>query len=254
MNRITRFCLPMLSALALLIPAISLAQQYVNAPTWTWDQIYMRNTTATTSSIAREPAWGKYVGGGAGTVSNSFGALTDSLVFSHAASALTADTTAALDPSQWPAPSYRLSTAAADTGWAWIMVRVQQDTLSYGGTTQHTRLDSLYMGAEYSTDGITWLGASGTPTRIFIATGAGIASGGGGTMATLIAAAPIGGADYVDFPLQFTPPGTSAVPIINSGLGGRGFLIRFIFYSSGVNLGRWTVKLGHWTQQRTSSF
>jgi hypothetical protein len=149
-------------------PAVSHAQRVATATDnhFGWIPLAMRNTSA--ASVARNANWA--AGQGGIGVSSTVVGFADSTVLRRAVTTLTVyDTSQAVAVNWLPFAPQLLykggSTALADTAQVlpWIGIRVAQDTLSYGYTS-NSALDSISVGTQWSLDGINWNAVAGTPT------------------------------------------------------------------------------------------
>jgi hypothetical protein len=267
----------------LMVPAILLATagptraQVPNPPFFDYTKLYFRNTTAA-NGIARELNWGRYLPGQATIL--SFGALTDSLTFAHAAggSALVKyDTTAAYNVTFFGLPptfENRAANAEHQKSFAtlnatanidsigvpdtldttpWVVMRIRADTTSNswaGGTV----FDSLYIGAQYSLNGINWVSVGGTPTRKFVSGGTAATTGlsEDATAIPFLVAAKRGSnaaSRFITIPLRCFPAlanDTSTDWIIERTMCMCGGYVRFIVGISNDGAGQYTLEAGHW--------
>ena len=156
----------LLSILAFAPPAMAqLASGMPRSTGLDWTRLYMRNTAAT--STARDPNW--TTRGSCQTCSPS--GFADSSVFRRGATTRTVyDTTRALDLRTVPwAPNFgnvAMNALTDSTYLPWLYMRVLQDTTSvtFSGASS---LDSVFVGAEVSLNGIDWFTCQGTPTQRF---------------------------------------------------------------------------------------
>lgn len=273
-----RFLLALLIAPAILFGAIAPARAQVpNPPFFDYTKLYFRNTNAG-NNIARELNWARYLPG-QGTIL-SYGALLDSITFAHAAggSALVKyDTTAAYPmtffglPPTWEnraansehqrsfatlnVASQIDSIGVPDTldTTPWIIARLRADTTSNnwaGGTV----FDSLYVGAQYSLNGINWVAVGGTPTRKFVSGGTAATTGlsEDATAIPFLVAAKRGGnaaARFISIPFRCFPAlanDTSTDWILERTMCMCGGYVRFIVGISNDGAGQYTLEAGHW--------
>ena len=255
MNRFVRSILPALLALVILAP-MAQAQQAVVGPSlgqtgWSFSPLWMRNTTAGASTVAREANWARWDGGVANQVSNS--AFTDSLVYRHGA-LITTDTTAALRLADLPFPPSALNTplgvAATDSvPYPWLVVRVRADTANtvYSFSGRSASLDTIRVGAQYSFNGINWLSVTGTPTINFDATATNTGEDGKTTSSgfALVPNTTVDGYAQVVLKCNPTQYNTSSSPILNKTLCMCGAqYIRFLVTHDGT--GQFVTELGSW--------
>ena len=166
-----RFLAVFLTALCLAIsihPTPVFAQAAVGVPStasFEWQPLWMRNTSAL--SIARQANWA--IGSPGGYQTPGF---ADSTVWRKVSGQTVYDTTAAYDLRRIPYnPQFGNTTQNALTDSSavpFIGLFFKQDTLAYSFTGTSTG-DSLYIGAEVSSDGINWQSVVGTQTLAFTA-------------------------------------------------------------------------------------
>lgn len=262
-----RFCLSFLSLLALILPLAAQAQVSDNSAQWGWDDMWLRNTSAATGSVVRQPNWAFGTSHGGTTVG-----FADSTVFRKGATtnALT-DTSIAYKVDDFAFPptlhtrggqygsrnaAHSLANGVAgnaqdsvivDTTDAtpWLAIRVRQDTTSYAFSGS-TGLDSAGVAAQISYDGINWFSVSGSPTRAFVSVA--ITSGEDGLQPPLMTATESSpGVDAVQFDLQCQPTvfNVGTAFILNRTLCMAGAYVRFLV-SAMDGSGQWKVELGHW--------
>jgi len=232
--------LPLLLVL-LSLPVCTIAQETTpQGAEIQWEPLVMRSTSA--ASVARNAFWPSAKG------SSGF---ADSIVFRRGVDTRTVyDTTMGYHASYFRFPptfGQVLQNALVDTTTTpWLMVRVRQDTLQYGGTTITSGLDSVRVGAQVSPDGINWTSVSGTPTQRFDTVF--MTSGQDGVQAaTLIGVEDNPGADLASVKLS-CHPSQAAVDdhIINRTLCLCGQYIRFII--GGGYSGQFVVEAGRWVR------
>jgi len=195
------------------------------------------NTTAA-SGVVRNAAW------------NASGGYTDSSVFRHAAAAPTSyDTSVSYSMGRFPlpptfGPAY-IPSAVVDTLFPWIIVKVQQDTTSYGFTGA-SGMDSVRVWAEFSDNQIDWYTASGTPTYrfdvVFATTGAdGLVS------PTLIGVELVPGIDGAVIPFKAAVNRTNgaAAMILNAPNQGQWRYMRFLI--GGDMIGQYKAEIQYWS-------
>jgi hypothetical protein len=211
-----------------------------------WSPLYMRNTTAA-ALIARNPNWAVGIPGNPGSV-----AYTDSVVFRRGATTATVyDTSAAYPISSWPFPpnfGTTLSNALVDTSSVpWIVVRVRQDSTTFGSSTTPTSsLDSVRVAVEYSYDGISWNSCAGTPTYrfdvVFLTSGQdGVQNP---TLIGVEAATAVEDAAAVILKCHPSQAGASGTVIVNRTLCMQGGFARFII--GGDYTGQYAVEVASW--------
>lgn len=182
-------------------------------------------------------------------------AYLDSVVFRKGAATRTLfDTTQAVAVADlpWPPGHQNRTMAAIDTlnSEPWIVIKVKPDSL-FGAFTGTTGLDSLIVGIEYSENGVQWIGASGTPTRAFLAEAPIPVASDGITPVPLTKGEPTGAAgDAVWIALQCHPQiaeivANHAKSIANRTLCLESGYIRFIIGVSDGS-GQFVVDLMHW--------
>lgn len=242
MNRLVHrlLAIALLLAVGFAIPAH--AQVAGTHGKFVFDQIMFRNTVAG-SSFALNQDW---------TVSPS-SSYADSSNFIKMATAFSNDTTVALQASNYAfVPNWGGGTgtgAVGDTAAVpWLQIHVQQDSLSRpfpsGITTIGSLLDTVWVAAQTSNDGINWQPCNGTPTLRFEAAATSPVNGN-----TVVAGVePFAGQDDAlvtlkCHPSQVVNAGSGA--IINRTLCLAGSLY-FRFVLSGDYSGRFRLFLGHW--------
>lgn len=248
----------------LALPAMAFAQRVSPASQWDWHDLEIRTTTAA-ASVPAEDSW----------IKDSSPAFADSLVFRKGPATRTlVDTTVAFRTNRfWYPPTYgsrgaqgggraqALSGMQALPGGTdssivdttdkspWIAIRVRQDTTSYSFTGSSGDLDSMFVGAQISYDGINWLSVSGSPTRAFIANPTGVSGTDGLAIPCVVGIEPSVGADVstVVFEAQPSIHKMGNAFIINRTLCAAGAWVRFII---GINdaTGQWRAEIAHWGQ------
>ena len=245
-----RFVAALLFLALLVVPHTSHAQSVSTGKAkFSFAPLYMRNTSA--ASVAREVDWTK---GAPGAPAPGF---VDSVTFSvGAATATDRDTTVAISTASLPMPPHSTTTAGGttsliDTTFAsrmpWIAIRVRQDTTRYSFSGTST-MDSFYVAAQVSYDGVTWLNVNGTPTVTFETTNG--AAGADGTVPVL--AGPYGeisaGADAAtatfDCLTNLITRVSNSGWIINRSLCMANAMVRFLVNMDGS--GQYVVELGSW--------
>ena len=182
-------------------------------------------------------------------------AFLDSVVFRKGAATRTLfDTTQAIATSDlpWPPGHENRTMAVIDTlnSEPWIILKVKPDSL-FGAFTGTTGLDSLIVGVEYSHNGVQWIGATGTPTRAFLAEAPIPIASDGVTPVPLTKGEPTGAADDAIFvTFQCHPQiaeiiANHAKAIANRTLCLEEGYIRFIIGVSDGS-GQFVAELWHW--------
>lgn len=210
-----------------------------------WERLEFRNTSA--ASTAQNLNW----------AAASATGFADSTVFRRGATTRTlCDTTKAYRVERWALPpSLPYRTAAAfdslDTT-PWLVIRVRQDSSAtsspvFSGTTG---IDSIFVAAEYSLDGVQWFAVSGSPTRAFLAVT--IASGQDGTQPPAITTAEQSpGADNARVVLGCVPGlDAGGAYILNKTLCTCGGWVRFLV---GVldGSGQFVAEAATWQETRS---
>lgn len=228
-----------------ILPAIASAQGVAgNAAKsqFTWKPLMMRNTSA--ASVAQQLNWAQ---GGGGAQSG----FADSSVFRRGVSATGRDTSIAFSVKDLYFPPHLgpngSAVAVSDTVMhtPWVSIRVRQDTTSYSWSGA-TAMDSIYVAAQWSPNGINWISVNGTPTRAFETTN-GTADENG---ITPVLVGPFGepaaGADVATVYLGCVPalaPVNSSY-ILNQTLCLCEGFVRFIFVLDGT--GQFAPEIGSW--------
>lgn len=267
MRRIAAF----LAVLSLAIPLTASAQMHT-------ERLYMRSTTAASSVVANL----NWAAGTPGNPTNA--AFSDSVTFAHAtgSAATNIDTTAAYHVSRWPFSDTQrfrgggfmmraqktsgnagpateggvTDSVVVDTADAtpWIVIRVHQDSTAYGNFSGGTSLDSVYIHAQWSQDGVVWYGLNGTPTRAggFLNSTSpfGTATEGGIVHQSLTATEANQAFDEVDFPLQCQPSiiTQSSNLIINrtACMLPERYWIRFLVTVENDGYGQYGIDVDYW--------